>query len=84
MITIKLVRIGDRLVGQTVSDRWNLMQLGLASIPYDRKQGPLNKLRRAFKEFTFKSDRGQLIKERSQAETLAFTRPTVKPIAIAS
>jgi hypothetical protein len=84
MITIKLVRIGDKLVGKTVSDRWNLMQLGLSSIPYDRNQGPLKKLRRAFGMFAFKMDRGELVKERSHAETLAFTRPTVKPIAIAS
>ena len=47
MIRIELVRVGDRLVGRTVSCRWNLRRLGIASVAYDRNQADVKRLRRA-------------------------------------
>ncbi len=46
-MTICLVRVGDRLFGATMSDRWNLMQLGIGPIAYDRNQTAVKRLRRA-------------------------------------
>ena len=77
MITIKLVRVGNMLVGQTVSDRWNLMQMGLAGgIAWDRNQAGIKKARRAWEGFTFQTVRsGGIITEKTPEETLAFTKP---------
>lgn len=45
-ITIELVRVGDKLVGRTVSDRWNLAAFGVGTIPADRNQSGVKRLRR--------------------------------------
>ncbi len=47
MIRIELVRVGYRLVGRTVSDRWNLMTLGIGPIPAEWNQAAVKRLRRA-------------------------------------
>jgi len=46
MIRIELVRVGNRLIGRTVSDRWNLATLGCKSLAYDRNQTGVKRLRR--------------------------------------
>lgn len=45
-MTIQLVRFGDLLIGRTASDRWNLMQLGIGVIGYDRNHRAVKALRR--------------------------------------
>jgi hypothetical protein len=45
-ITIELVRVGDRLVGRTVSDRFNLISLGVGVIEHDRNQRAVKSIRR--------------------------------------
>ncbi len=45
-MTIQLVRVGDRLIGKSLSDRWNLMQLGVSSVAHDRNHGGAKRLRR--------------------------------------
>lgn len=47
MLRIELVRVGNRLVGRTVSDRHNLMVFGVGPIAYDRNQTVVKQLRRA-------------------------------------
>lgn len=61
MICIELVRVGDVLVGRTVSDRWNLFQLiCVASIADDRNGTALKRLRRASgADFTLTKVRGK-------------------------
>lgn len=47
MIHINLVRVGDMLIGRTVSDRWNLIQLGIdQSFAADRNHATLKSARR--------------------------------------
>jgi len=46
MLEIELVRVGNRLIGRTVSDRWNLATLGCDFIAYDRNQTGVKRLRR--------------------------------------
>ena len=47
MIQITLVRVGDVLVGRTVSDRFNLQQFGVTSVTCDRNHAAVKRLRRA-------------------------------------
>lgn len=58
MITIELVRVGNQLIGRTVSDRWNMSVLtGTAygtQIPHDRNSTEVKKLRRANPDCKFK------------------------------
>ncbi len=55
MIGITLVRVGDKLIGKTVSDRWNMEMLGMGdSIPATRNQTTVKRLRRQWADaFTF-------------------------------
>lgn len=54
MIKIQLVRVNGRLKGRTVSDRWNLLMLGIISIADQRNQALLKRLRRRYAgEFAF-------------------------------
>jgi hypothetical protein len=46
MITIELVRVGDRLIGRDVSSRFNLKTFGVDSLPYERSQAAVKRLRR--------------------------------------
>jgi hypothetical protein len=46
MLHIELVRVGNRLVGRTVSDRFNLLSLGIGVIGYDRNHRAAKTLRR--------------------------------------
>lgn len=47
MISIKLVRVGNLLIGQTASDRWNMTQLGIGyTLVADRNQTQVKRLRR--------------------------------------
>ncbi len=73
MITITLVRIlvdgQSRLVGRTVSDRWNLLNLDHALIEDCRNQCPLKRLRRSHKDtFKFVVVKGEAIAQPSPAE----------------
>ncbi len=53
MLTIQLVRHRGRLVGRTLSDRWNLWTLGYNYIQDERNQATIKCLRRAWPEFIF-------------------------------
>lgn len=46
MIQIRLVRVGDRLIGMTCSDRWNLESAGIGPIRWDRNQKHVKAARR--------------------------------------
>jgi hypothetical protein len=83
MIQIKLVRVGNMLVGQTVSDRWNLMQMDMGDgIPYDRNQSGLKRLRRLWEGFSIQVVRqGQIITAMSPSERQAFSGPSTSSIA---
>ncbi len=73
---IQLVRVGDRLIGKNLSDRWNLMQLGIGPIAYDRNQTALKRLRRALgrEGFNLSVMRGSKPQwTASPSETLAFS-----------
>ena len=75
-MTISLVREGNRLIGRTLSDRWNLMQLGITSIAYDRNQTGVKCLRRALAHqgFALSVVRGGKPQwSASPTETLAFS-----------
>lgn len=82
MLKIELVRINGRLVGRTVSDRWNLWTLGLNYIPYERNQKVVKRLRRALTEFAFVMIRGgQLETEPTPAECEALGRVSRSAVA---
>jgi hypothetical protein len=44
-MNIELVRVGDRLIGRTVSDRFSLKTFGIDSIQHDRNQTVVKRLR---------------------------------------
>lgn len=85
MISIKLVRVGDTLVGQTASDRWNLMQMGFHSgyvIPADRNQTGIKRLRRAWgTDFTFSVVRGENSLKMANSAEIAALGPKIALIA---
>lgn len=63
MIRITLVRVGNQLIGKTVSDRWNLITLGITGeLTADRNQPTLKRLRRKWgADFTFTVARSETI-----------------------
>jgi hypothetical protein len=52
-MNIELVRVGDRLIGRTVSDRFSLKTFGLDSISGDRNQRALKAIRRKLGKLGF-------------------------------
>lgn len=71
-IKIEVVKVNGMLVGRTFSDRWNLETLGLTSIPADRNQTVIKRLRRANVDLTFATVKGYVETELSENETLAM------------
>jgi hypothetical protein len=61
MIEIRLVKIGDRLVGADFSSRWNLAQLEATSIPYTRNGNMVKKFRRMHPDFSFTTGKGEMV-----------------------
>jgi hypothetical protein len=77
MIRIELVK----LVGRTVSDRWNLATLGLATLANDRNQTAIKRARRANPEFTFVVVRSATLATLpTLTEQAAFTLPTLPDV----
>ena len=75
MISIKLVRVGNQLIGKTASDRWNMIQLGLGhALTTDRNQTHLKRIRRAwFGVFHFSvTSRDSVIWESTPTEKAAL------------
>jgi hypothetical protein len=75
MISIKLVRVGDKLIGKTASDRWNLLALGVDYVlASDRNQTVVKRLRREFGvDFTFSVCRNDsVVWQASDAEHAAL------------
>lgn len=75
-ITITLVRVNGRLIGKTVSDRWNLRTLGFTYVEDRPNQAELRKLRRKYGvDFRFamgkKSDSVSLLPTDTEADSLA-------------
>ncbi len=82
MLRIELVRYRGRLVGRTVSDRWNLWMLGYNYIRDERNQATIKCLRRAFPEFTFTVPRDTSIQTHpTPAECDALGRPNCYQVA---
>jgi hypothetical protein len=74
---INLVRVGDKLVGRTFSDRWNLAQLGFTHLSYSRNQMDIKRLRRANPDFMFATANGPMLAI-TDVERGAFNRPARK------
>ncbi len=69
-ITIELVSVGGKLVGRTLSCRWNLAMLGLHDLVDDGRSGAsLKRARRAIAK-EFGADAFTLSKSRSKAIAL--------------
>ena len=73
-MTIELVRVGGRLIGRTVSDRWNLAVYGLDALRDDRNQSGVKRLRRlaARDGITVKVVKAPVVVFASGAEMEAF------------
>lgn len=76
MISIKLVKVGNVLIGQTASDRWNLKTLGLTHITVDRNQTYVKRLRRwgQHNGFAFTTIRNGSLMTATADERAALTR----------
>lgn len=86
MIRIELVNINGQLFGKSFSDQWNLEQLGYISIPHDRSNSALKRVRRAnppYTGFTFSIVKGN-IQPMTDAERALITPTTYQSDTIAA
>lgn len=76
-MSVTLVRVGNFYVGKTVSDRWNLASLNIKSIPVERNQSTLKRLRRLNPDFAFSVARQAGIQLQPTPSEVAAFGPTM-------